>query len=159
MTTLVARKQTPAKPKPPAKTDTPIVVKKSSAPSWVMVALVAAAVGYYVFRSERGRLPQPEPQPKPASVQTLVSESRKSLLAEYGKAFEQTAKGVETGEIKTAKQVFESINPATKRARETALAPLDQYVNTSLPRDVDTLKPEAAKFLLDIADAFKKEAK
>lgn len=161
---MVARKRTPAKPVAPkevAPAPVPVVVEKSSAPMWAIVGIFAVAVGYYVIRSERGISPSPEPQPqpKPASVQSLVSEARKSLLAGYGNAFEQAAKGVESGEIKLARQVFELTNPATKKAREAALAPIDHYANTSLPRDVDTLKPEAAKFLREIADAFKREAK
>lgn len=171
MTTLVARKRAPAKPKaePKAPIQRPaitsgeptveVVRTKSNLATWVLVALAVGAFGFNVYKWQTAGGTAPQPQPKPASVQTLVTESRKSLLAEYGKAFEQAAKSVETGEIKTAKQVYESLGPATKRAREQAFAGIDQHMSTSMPRDVDTLKPEAAKFLLDIAEAFKKEAK
>jgi hypothetical protein len=95
------------------------------------------------------------PTPEDSGV---VGKSFDFELLGYADVFADASKKVASGEIKTDKQFYDEVNPKTGEVRKTARAILDAYFQAKLPRDGVNLKPEAAAFLNDIAEQFRKEA-
>jgi hypothetical protein len=101
------------------------------------------------------KLAQYVPSPAEAGV---VAKSFDLELNGYADVFSDAAKRVASGDLKTDKQLYDETNPKTGEVRKNARAVLDAYFQTNLPRDGVNLKPEAAAFLQDIAEQFRKES-
>jgi hypothetical protein len=95
------------------------------------------------------------PTPEDSGV---VGKSFDLEMIGYADVFSDASKKVASGELKTDKQFYDEVNPKTGEVRKTARAILDAYFQAKLPRDGVNLKPEAAAFLNDIAEQFRKEA-
>jgi hypothetical protein len=101
--------------------------------------------------------PGPSPEPKPVTV-TLEKATAGVLAttrAENARVFEEAASKVEKGEIKTDRELFDFVQPATKLARELANKPFDLSLEMTLPRNENGTfagkEMEAGKVLRKVA--------
>lgn len=93
--------------------------------------------------------------PDPTVESGVVAKSFTIELLGYANIFEDAAKDVAAGKLKTDKDLLDSINPKTGEARRLARSILDNYVQAKLPRDGVNLKPEASEFLKDLGRQFR----
>jgi len=81
-----------------------------------------------------------------------------TMRTENARVFNLAADKVEKGEIKTDKELFDFIQPATKAAREQANKPFDMSLEMTLPRNEDGSfagkEIEAGKVLRRIAKSW-----
>ena len=128
--------------------------------NWLPYAVIAV-LGYMVW-SHQGTAPtppNPNPIPTPAvTIEKTTSNVLAAMKLANSKAFNDAADRVESGEIKTDKQLFEFVQPATKAARETANKPFDIALDLSLPRNDDGSftgkESEVAKLLRKIGKSW-----
>jgi hypothetical protein len=121
--------------------------------------IIAAVLGYMLW-TKQDATPGPSPDPKPVTV--TIEKATSSILATIKSAnagiFLAAADKVEKGEIKTDKELFDFIQPATKLAREQANKPFDLSLEMTLPRNEDGSfsgkEIEAGKVLRRIAKSW-----
>ena len=121
--------------------------------------IIAAALGYMLW-SKQDATPGPTPDPKPVAV--TIEKATAGVLAtmksENARVFNEAASKVERGEIKTDKELFDFVQPATKAAREQANKPFDMSLEMTLPRNEDGTfagkEFEAAKVLRKVAKSW-----
>jgi hypothetical protein len=92
-------------------------------------------------------------------VERIVFNAMLEMRKGYGSAFRSAAAAIERREITVDAKLYSYLEPLTRNARTNAMAGIDGLIQTKLPRDVDKLKPEAAKFIESIGLAFEKGTK
>jgi hypothetical protein len=123
---------------------------------WVVVAVLG-----YMLWSQQTVVPKPEPKPDVPVVVTIekaTSGVLATMKAENARVFDEAANRVEKGDIKTDKELFDFIQPATKLAREQANKPFDASLEMTLPRNDDGTfagkEIEAGKVLRKVAKSW-----
>ena len=121
---------------------------------WIAVA----ALGYMLWTRQPVA---PGPQPEPVPVVSIEKETKQVLSilkAEYAKVFSEAADRLEKGLLKTDKELFEFVRPATEAARKAANKPFDVAFELTLPRNDDgtffSKEIEASAFLKRIAKSW-----
>jgi hypothetical protein len=117
---------------------------------------IAAAVLGYMLWSQQAVGPKPEPKPDvPVTIEKATSGVLATMKAENARVFNEAADRVEKGELKTDRELFDFIQPATKIAREQANKPFDVSLEMTLPRNDDGTfagkEIEAGKVLRKVA--------
>ena len=121
--------------------------------------IVTAVFGYLLWTKQDGA-PEPSPEPKPivVTIEKATAGVLATMRAENARVFLEAASKVEKGEIKTDKELFDFVQPATKLAREQANKPFDMSLEMTLPRNDDGSfagkEIEAAKVLRRIAQSW-----
>jgi hypothetical protein len=115
--------------------------------SYRTLASVLFLCGMAIFLSPNYFTPSPEDN-------GVVWESFEKEMEGYAKVFEDAAKEIKSGEIKTDREFFDAVNPRTGEVRKEARSILDKYFQDRLPRDGVDLKPESASFVENIAKQF-----
>jgi len=123
--------------------------------------IVVAVLGYLLYSQQTKVEPKPEPKPDVPVVVTLEKATAGVLAMmkrENARVFTEAADKVEKGDIKTDKELFDFIQPATKLAREQANKPFDISLEMTLPRNEDGSfagkEIEAGKVLRRIAKSW-----
>ena len=121
--------------------------------------IIAAGLGYLLW-TKQDSAPEPSPEPKPVAVtiEKATAGVLSTMRSENARVFLEAANKVEKGEIKTDKELFDFVQPATKLAREQANKPFDLSLEMTLPRNDDGSfagkEIEAAKVLRRIAKSW-----
>ena len=121
--------------------------------------IITAVLGYLLLTKQDGA-PEPSPDPKPVAVtiEKATAGVLGTMRTENARVFNEAASKVEKGEIKTDKELFDFVQPATKAAREQANKPFDIAFETTLPRNDDGSfagkEIDAAKVLRRIAKSW-----
>jgi len=123
---------------------------------WIAVAVL----GYLLYSQQTKQDPKPV-DPTPVVNVTIEKATAGVLLAmkvENARVFNEAAVKVESGAIKTDKELFDFIQPATKLAREQANKPFDLSLEMTLPRNDDGTftgkEIEAGKVLRKVAKSW-----
>jgi len=122
--------------------------------------IIAAGLGYMLWTKDAYPTPTPTPDPRPITVtlEKATSGVLATMRTENARVFNLAADKVEKGEIKTDKELFDFIQPATKLAREQANRPFDLSLEMTLPRNEDGSfsgkEIEAGKVLRRIAKSW-----
>jgi len=122
---------------------------------WIAVAFLG-----YLLWTKQDAAPSPTPEPKPVAVtiEKATAGVLATIKAENARVFLEAASKVEKGEIKTDKELFDFVQPATKAAREQANKPFDMSLEMTLPRNDDGTfagkEIEAGKVLRRIAKSW-----
>ena len=100
--------------------------------------IIAAGLAYLLW-TKQDATPGPTPDPKPVVVtlEKATSSVLPSLKTYNAKVFNEAAKRIRDKEIKTDKELFDFVQPATKKARELANKPFDLSLEMTLPRNED----------------------
>jgi hypothetical protein len=132
------------------------------------------AIEYLAFDPEKGiaseeitveikPIEQVDPiKPEPIAndeVERIVFASINELRKGYGTAFRAAATAIERRDITVDAKLQSFLEPLTRTARTNAMAGIDNLIQAKLPRDVDKLRPESAKFIESIGLAFEKGTK
>jgi hypothetical protein len=120
--------------------------------------LAVLALGYMLWNKPTT---PPGPQPEPVPTVSIEKET-KAILAimrvENAKIFAEAADKVENKAIKTDKELFDFVRPATEAARKQANKPFDVSLDLSLPRNSDGTfagkEVEAANLLRKISKSW-----
>jgi len=120
---------------------------------WIAVAFLG-----YMLWTKQDVAPSPEPKPVAVTIEKATSSVLATMKAENARVFLEAASKVEKGEIKTDKELFDFVQPATKAAREQANKPFDMSLEMTLPRNDDGTfagkEIEAGKVLRRIAKSW-----
>jgi hypothetical protein len=122
---------------------------------WIAVA----ALGYLLWSKQPATPPGPHPEPVPAvSIEKDTASILKTMKVENAKIFAEAADRVEKGLLKTDKELFDFIRPATEAARKQANKPFDVSLDLSLTRNSDGTfagkEVEAANLLRKISKSW-----
>ena len=121
--------------------------------------LIAAALGYLLWTKQDGA-PEPSPEPKPVAVtiEKATAGVYPTIRVAKARIFNEAADKIERKDIKTDRELFDFVEPATKLAREQASKPFDLSLEMTLPRNDDGSfagkEIEAAKVLRRIAKSW-----
>ena len=121
--------------------------------------IIAAGLGYMLW-TKQDSAPGPSPDPKPVSVtiEKATAGVLATMRAESARIFNEAASKVEKGEIKTDRELFDFVQPATKLAREQANKPFDLSLEMTLSRNEDGTfagkEIEASKVLRRVAKSW-----
>ena len=122
--------------------------------------VVVALIGYMIY-SQQTVTPNPKPDdpiPVVVTIEKATSSVLTSIKIENARVFNEAASKVEKGEIKTDKELFNFVQPATRLAREQANKPFDVSLEMTLPRNDDGTftgkEIEAGKVLRRIAKSW-----
>jgi len=101
---------------------------------WIAVVVLA-----YLFWSKQDATPGPTPDPKPVvvTIEKATAGVIPSLKQYNAKVFTEAATRIRSKEIKSDKELFDFVQPATKKARELANKPFDMSLEMTLPRNED----------------------
>jgi hypothetical protein len=100
--------------------------------------IIAGVLGYYVlFKQDASPGPSPDPKPVVVTLEKATAGVLATMKSENARVFSLAADKVEKGEIKTDKELFDFIQPATKASREQANKPFDMSLEMTLPRNED----------------------
>lgn len=120
---------------------------------WVAVAVLA----YFLFNKPTTVDPTPTPTPT-INIGTVTKQVLPSTAKGFADVFEQAASKVEDKSIKTDKELFDFVQPATAKARVEANKPFDLALESGLPRNEDGTfagkEAEVAKLLRQVAKAW-----
>jgi hypothetical protein len=120
--------------------------------------IIAAGLGYLLWTKDATPGPTPDPKPVTVTIEKATSGVLATIKAENARVFNEAANKVEKGEIKTDKELFDFVQPATKAAREQANKPFDMSLEMTLPRNADGSfagkEIEAGKVLRRIAKSW-----
>lgn len=126
---------------------------------WQYAPWAVAIVFGYMLWTKQPVAPGPQPEPVPAvSIERETKHVLSVLKAEYAKVFSEAADKLESKSIKTDKELFEFVRPATEAARKAANKPFDVALDLSLPRNEDGTfagkEVEAAALLRKVAKSW-----
>jgi hypothetical protein len=120
---------------------------------WIAVA----ALGYMLWTTDRAPIDPVVPVPS-VSIEKDTASILKTMKVENAKIFAEAADKVENKAIKTDKELFDFVRPATEAARKQANKPFDVSLDLSLPRNSDGTfagrEVEAATLLRKISRAW-----
>ena len=119
--------------------------------------IIAAGLGYMLW-TKQDAAPSPEPKPVAVTIEKATAGVLATMRSENARIFLEAASTVESGEIKTDKELFDFVQPATKFARELANKPFDLSLEMTLPRNADGTfagkEIEAGKVLRKVAKSW-----
>ena len=125
---------------------------------WQAAPWIAIAVIGYMLWTKQDAAPSPEPKPVNVTIEKATAGVLATMKAESARIFSEAASKVERGEIKTDKELFDFVQPATKLARELANKPFDLSLEMTLPRNADGTfagkEIEAGKVLRKVAKSW-----
>jgi len=125
-------------------------VKQTNYLPWIAVAVL----GYMLWSNQTKVDPKPD-APVVVTIEKATAGVLAAMKIENARVFNEAANKVEKGEIKTDKELFDFVQPATKLAREQANKPFDVSLEMTLPRNEDGTfigkEAEAGKVLRRIA--------
>jgi hypothetical protein len=98
---------------------------------------IALALGYMLWTKDASPTPSPDPKPVTVTLEKATSGVLATMRTENARVFNLAAEKVEKGEIRTDKELFDFIQPATRIAREQANKPFDMSLEMTLPRNED----------------------
>lgn len=120
---------------------------------WVAVAVLA----YFLFNKPAVGPVDPTPTPTP-TVNIVTKQVIPSMAKGFADVFEQAAAKVEDKTIKTDKELFDFVQPATAKARVEANKPFDMALESGLPRNEDGTfagkESEVSRLLRQVAKAW-----
>ena len=120
--------------------------------------IIAAGLGYMLWTKQDAPSPTPDPKPVVVTIEKATSAILATVKSANAGIFLEAASKVEKGEIKTDKELFDFVQPATKLAREQASKPFDIALEMTLPRNEDGTftgkEIEAGKVLRRIAKSW-----
>jgi hypothetical protein len=120
---------------------------------WILGAVVLFQ-SYLMWNKQNAK---PD-EPKTVTIEKATAGVLASMKAENARIFNEAANKVEKGELKTDKELFDFVQPATKLAREQANKPFDVSLEMTLPRNDDGTfagkEIEAGKVLRRIAKSW-----
>lgn len=99
--------------------------------------IIAAGLGYLLWTKDASPAPTPDPKPVVVTLEKATAGVLATMKAENARVFSLAADKVEKGEIKTDKELFDFIQPATKASREQANKSFDLSLEMTLPRNAD----------------------
>ena len=121
---------------------------------WFAVVVLS----YMLWTKDASPAPTPDPRPIKVTLEKATAGVLATMRTENARVFNLAADKVEKGEIKTDKELFDFIQPATKAAREQANKPFDMSLEMTLPRNEDGTftgkEIEAGKVLRRIAKSW-----
>ena len=121
---------------------------------WIAVAVL----GYMLWSQQTKVEPKPDPKPDVVTIEKATAGVLAAMKIENARVFTEAANKVEKGELKTDKELFDFVQPATKLAREQANKPFDVSLEMTLPRNDDGTfagkEIEAGKVLRRIAKSW-----
>jgi hypothetical protein len=119
---------------------------------------IALALGYMLWTKDASPTPTPDPKPVTVTIEKATSSILATIKSANAGIFLAAADKVEKGEIRTDKELFDFIQPATRIAREQANKPFDLSLEMTLPRNDDGSfagkEIEAGKVLRRIAKSW-----
>lgn len=120
---------------------------------------VVAVLGYLLWTRQPVAPPGPQPEPVPVvSIEKETKQILATMKVENARIFTEAADRLEKGLLKTDKELFEFVRPATEAARKVANKPFDVALDLSLPRNEDGTfagkEKEAAALLRKIAKSW-----
>ena len=125
---------------------------------WQAAPWIAIAVIGYMLWTKQDAAPSPEPKPVAVTIEKATAGVLATMRSENARIFLEAASTVESGEIKTDKELFDFVQPATKFARELANKPFDLSLEMTLPRNADGTfagkEIEAGKVLRKVAKSW-----
>ena len=126
---------------------------------WQYAPWAVAIVFGYLLWSKQPVTPGPQPEPVPAvSIEKETKQVWPADRAERIRIFNEAADKVEGKSIKTDKDLFDFIKPATEAARKKANQPFDAAFELALPRNDDgsfeSKEKEAATLLRRVAKSW-----
>ena len=120
---------------------------------WIAVAVL----GYMLWSNQTKVEPKPD-VPVVVTIEKATASVLASMKVENARVFNEAASKVEKGELKTDKELFDFVQPATKLAREQANKPFDLAFDEALPRNDDGSfqgrEAEAARLLRKVAKSW-----
>lgn len=122
---------------------------------WIAVAVL----GYLLYSQQAKQDPKPvDPTPVSVTIEKATAGVFVAMKVENARVFNEAAAKVESGAIKTDRELFDFVQPATKLAREQANKPFDLSLEMTLPRNEDGSflgkEIEAGKVLRRIAKSW-----
>ena len=132
--------------------------KETNYVPWLLVAVVLFQ-GYLMWNQQSAKPVDPDvPKPVVVTIEEATADVLAFMKSENARVFNEAASKVEKGELKTDRELFEFVQPATKEAREQANKPFDLAFDEALPRNDDGSfqgkESEAAKLLRRIAKSW-----
>jgi hypothetical protein len=120
---------------------------------------IALAFGYLLWNKQPATPPGPQPDPVPVvSIEKDTKQILATIRSANARIFLEAADGIEKGTLKTDKELFDFVRPATEKARKEANKPFDVSLDLSLPRNSDGTfagkEVEAAALLRKISRAW-----
>jgi hypothetical protein len=142
-----------------AKTATITVATSTTSQQWTTNILLIAAIAVGLWAASRNPIQpgpvDPVPPPPPVvNVQSLVDSAIADQRQGFARAFHAAADAIAAGTMTTDAEYQSALAAATQRARQEAFAPIDQHIESKLPRVEERLMPDAAGFSREIGDAF-----
>lgn len=98
---------------------------------------IALVLGYMLWTKQDAPSPTPDPKPVVVTIEKATAGVFPSLKTYSAKVFNEAATRIRNKEIKTDRELFDFVQPATKKARELANKPFDLSLEMTLPRNED----------------------
>jgi hypothetical protein len=121
---------------------------------WVAVAIL----GYMLWNKPATPVVDPVVPVPVVSIEKDTKAILQTMRVENARIFNQAADEIEKGTLKTDKELFDFVRPATEKARKEANRPFDVALDLSLPRNDDGSfagkEKEAASLLRKIAKSW-----
>ena len=130
-------------------------VKIESNPWQYAPWLAVAVLGYMLWNRPATPVVDPVVPVPVVSIEKDTKAILQTMRVENARIFNQAADEIEKGSLKTDKELFDFVRPATEKARKEANKPFDVALDISLPRNDDGSfagkEKEAASLLRKIA--------
>jgi hypothetical protein len=133
-------------------------VKIDSNPWQYAPWLAVAVLGYMLWSKPASPVVDPVVPVPIVSIEKETKQILATIKSANARIFLEAADGIEKGTLKTDKELFDFVRPATEKARKEANKPFDVALDLSLPRNDDGSfagkEKEAASLLRKIAKSW-----
>jgi hypothetical protein len=133
-------------------------VKIDSNPWQYAPWLAVAVLGYMLWNKPTTPVVDPVVPVPVVSIEKETKQILATIKSANARIFLEAADGIEKGTLKTDKELFDFVRPATEKARKEANRPFDVALDLSLPRNDDGSfagkEKEAASLLRKIAKSW-----
>lgn len=133
-------------------------VKIDSNPWQYAPWLAVAVIGYMLWNKPTTPVVDPVVPVPVVSIEKETKQILATIKSANARIFLEAADGIEKGTLKTDKELFDFVRPATEKARKEANRPFDVALDLSLPRNDDGSfagkEKEAASLLRKIAKSW-----
>jgi hypothetical protein len=120
--------------------------------------LAVAVLGYMLWSKPASPVVDPVVPVPIVSIEKETKQILATIKSANARIFLEAADGIEKGTLKTDKELFDFVRPATEKARKEANKPFDVALDLSLPRNDDGSfagkEKEAASLLRKIAKSW-----
>jgi hypothetical protein len=120
--------------------------------------LAVAVLGYMLWSKPASPVVDPVVPVPIVSIEKETKQILATIRSANARIFLEAADGIEKGTLKTDKELFDFVRPATEKARKEANKPFDVALDLSLPRNDDGSfagkEKEAASLLRKIAKSW-----